>query len=216
MPHDIIPEPIKGLPETPPPGEKILWQGAPTIWRAATGIYRFNWVMGWFALLAVWRGMVAETPADAVTAVTWSLLGGAIAAAILFTMAWATAKTTVYTITSRRVGMRIGVALTLTLNLPHQWIESADLRRRKNGTGDIALKMKGNTRLSFLVLWPHAQPWKLNPAVPMMRGLTEVDEVARILGDAATARIAEVGETSSGSFDTSDLPQGDYAPVPAE
>lgn len=220
MPHDIIPEPVKGLPETPPPGEHILWQGAPTVWRAATGIYRLDWMLAWFVLLAGWRGMVAETPQAAAAALGWSLLAGVIVAAILFVMAWATARTTVYTITNRRVGMRIGVALTLTLNLPHQWIETADLRKRRNGSGDIALRMKGATRLSYLVLWPHAQPWRLNPSVPMMRGLADVSTVAEILGKAAVARIAEVGSAEEAvSVDAgSHAPdfKPDFSPLPAE
>lgn len=212
-------EPVRGLPELPPPGEKILWQGAPTVWRAAVDIYRLNWILGWFAFLAGWRGIVAETSDAAGSAIFWSLLAGGIATAILFVMAWATAKTTVYTITNRRVGMRIGVALTLTLNLPHQWIDSADLRLRKHGAGDIALKMKGDTKLSYLVLWPHAQPWKLNPSVPMLRGLENAPAVAAILGEAAQARIAEVGETAPAPQpqpETSPQPQGDLAPLPAE
>ena len=40
------------------------------------------------------------------------------AVAILAAMAWGYSWTTVYTITSRRVVMRAGVALPITINLP--------------------------------------------------------------------------------------------------
>ena len=226
MPNDIIPEPVRGLPEAPPEGERILWQGAPSLRRAAMQVFKVHWIVGWFVLLAVWRAgavMAEGGPAsEAMVAAFWSLLAAALAGAILLLMAWSVAHTAIYTITNRRVGMRIGVALTLTLNLPHQWIESADLVRWRGGGGDIALKMKGETRLSYLVLWPHARPWKLNPAIPMLRGLDDADAAARILGEAAVARIAELGDpghTVTGhtpDIETDDLPRGDFAPMPAE
>ena len=55
----------------------------------------------------------------------------------------AVGRTTVYTLTDRRVVMRIGIVLTLTFNLPLQRIAAAGLRRTRGGSGDIALDAAG-------------------------------------------------------------------------
>ena len=59
MPKDDVQvEPIRGLPELPPEGEHILWQGAPDPWTLALQALNTGWVAGYFALLAAWRGLV--------------------------------------------------------------------------------------------------------------------------------------------------------------
>lgn len=194
MPHDHVDhEPINGLPEQPPEGETVLWQGSPDPWRFACRVYALHWITAYWLVFAVWRFVDrldrGDSLAAAASSATWFIGLAVVTGAILFAMAWATAKAAVYTITNRRVAMRIGVALTVTLNLPFQWIESADLRRRKDGSGDISLDLKGESRLGYLVLWPHAQPWRFNPARPMLRALPNVDVVAEILGNAAQTRI---------------------------
>ena len=85
--------------------------------------------------------------------------------------------------------MRVGAALTLTLNLPFTKIASADLDVRKNGTGTIAITTRGDTRLSYLVLWPHVRPWKMNRTQPALRAIPDAGEVARILADAAETHV---------------------------
>ncbi len=77
---------------------------------------------------------------------------------VLALIAWVMARETVYTITTHRVAMRIGAALTVTLNLPFRWIGSADLAVHRDGTGTILLNLTGETRLSYLVVWPHVKP----------------------------------------------------------
>ena len=51
-------------------------------------------------------------------AVLWLLPLAVAAVALMFVVAWLTARATVYTITNRRVVMRIGVVLEVTFNLP--------------------------------------------------------------------------------------------------
>ena len=53
---------------------------------------------------------------------------GAVALGLVALMAWLSARTTVYTLTDRRVVMRIGIVLTLTFNLPYKRIAAAGLR----------------------------------------------------------------------------------------
>jgi hypothetical protein len=58
-----------------------------------------------------------------------------MAIALLEAFAWGVQKTTLYTITNKRIVMRIGVALSATFNLPFTRIVSADMREDKNGNG---------------------------------------------------------------------------------
>jgi len=109
-------------------------------------------------------------------------------------MAWVFAVTTVYTITNRRVAMRIGAALTVTLNIPFTMIASADLAPRKDGSGTIVLDLMGSTRLSYLVCWPHVRPWKISRTQPALRAIPNVENVAKLLGEAAQTRIQEAAQ----------------------
>ena len=60
MSHDdFAREPIRGLPETPPPGEIILWQGAPNWFMLAREALNVTWVAGYFVGFAAWRAIVA-------------------------------------------------------------------------------------------------------------------------------------------------------------
>ncbi len=196
MSHDdFAVEPIEGLPELPPEGEEILWQGRPQWWSLAKESLNIYWIMGYFLLLGVWRSVNLMEITDTSTAITGALpfviLGG-LTCAILALIAYVMARATVYTITNRRVAMRIGAALTVTLNLPYRWINSADLDLRKSGTGTVALHLKddGVTKLSYLTCWPHVRPWKMNPTQPALRCIKDAEQVAAILGQAAQTRIA--------------------------
>ncbi|NRB02653.1 MAG: PH domain-containing protein [Rhodobacteraceae bacterium] len=190
---DITVEPIKGLPETPPDGEEILWQGRPN-WRAlARESLMVNWVIGYFLVLAVWQVALraSEVPLGiALYGGVPYLLLGLGAAGIILVIAYVQARTTVYTITTSRVVMRIGVALTITLNLPFREIGTASLDMRKRGTGTIVMETLGKARISYLVLWPHARPLKFNPAQPALRCIDRADRVAALLSEAADARLS--------------------------
>lgn len=195
MSHDDFAfEPVKGLPETPPEGERILWQGRPDAWALALESMNLKWVMGYFVLLAAWRLVAAidlMPVAQAVAISTPFIVMGLIVCALLAIVAWVQARATVYTITNRRVAMRVGAALTVTLNLPYTQIANANLDLRRRGTGTIALELLGETRFSYLVLWPHVRPWHLRNPEPALRCIPDAERVAGILAEAAETRVAE-------------------------
>ncbi|MEO0380060.1 MAG: photosynthetic complex putative assembly protein PuhB [Pseudomonadota bacterium] len=203
MPHDDFEiEPVKGLPERPPEGEEILWQGRPSTFALAREALNVYWVVGYFALLAAWRfvSVVDLMPMGQAFAATLPLiLLGGIVYGLLYLTALVQARSTVYTITTSRVAMRIGAALTLTLNLPYRELGNAALELRRDGTGTIALETTGNTKLSFLVIWPHARPWHFGAPQPALRCIPDAERVAHILAEAAEARInvPQVGRTTS-------------------
>ncbi len=203
MEHDDFqpPEPIEGLPEVPPEGEHILWQGRPDWWQLAKDALLVQWVAIYFAFLALWRGVAGWLSVDVdrgIAAALWLLGIGAIAIAILSLFAWVQARATMYTITNRRIVMRVGAALTLTLNLPYKWIGSADLQLRRNGRGTIAFDLLGETRFSYLVCWPHVRPWYMSKTQPALRSIPEAETVAHLIAQHATAvtRSEEANQTA--------------------
>ncbi|MBK5947617.1 hypothetical protein CCR83_14455 [Rhodobacter veldkampii DSM 11550] len=195
---DFAFEPMPGLPARPPAGETLLWQGRPSTWALAREAFLLNWLAGYFALVVLWRGWAAWSAAEpdkAVSAVMSTgllyLILGLLGSAIIVGLAWAQARATVYTITSARVVMRIGAALSVTLNLPYAQLESAGLDLRSGGTGTIALKLKGNTRLAYMAIWPHVRPWHMRQPEPALRCIPDAANVAQILTSAAESRISK-------------------------
>ncbi len=195
MSHDDFKfEPVRGLPEALPPGEVILWQGEPVPWQLAREALALYWVAGYFALLAVWRVGVSSTEMPLAQALPHAipfLVVGLVACAILYLLALIQAKSTVYTLTNKRVAMRIGAALTMTLNLPYTQIEAAGLDLRRSGHGTIAFALKGKTRFSYILCWPHVKPWRIRKVEPALRCIPDAQCVAAIFAEAAEARLAE-------------------------
>lgn len=188
---DFATEPVLGLPELPPAGEEILWQGRPNAWALAREAYKITWVGGYFLLLGLYQGIAAFSGnlLGIVAVLLPYLAVGAIAVAILSLMAYVQARSTVYTITSARVAMRVGAALTVTLNLPFSQIGAAHLAHGAANTGTLALETLGDTRISYLVMWPHARPWRFGRAQPALRAIGNADTVAKIFTEAAAARL---------------------------
>jgi len=184
---DYHSEPIPGLPARLPEGESISWQGRPDPAAIARHVLHRNKIAIYFAVLVIWRVMVGlydgRGAGEIFGNVAFTLGLGVVAIAIVTIIAQAMARTTVYTITNKRVVMRIGVALPVTFNLPFSQILSADLARLAGGTGTIALTLKEHTKISWAVLWPHARPWKFTRPQPALRAIPDVVPVANMLAD---------------------------------
>jgi hypothetical protein len=124
------------------------------------------------------------TVSAALVDVLWLAPLAIIGVGIVLVLARLSARTAVFTLTDRRVVMRIGIVLTVTYNLPYRCIQNADLRLDARGTGDIALLLEPGTRIALLQLWPFARPWRVARPQPMLRGVTDAAAVARVLSGA--------------------------------
>lgn len=199
MEHDF--EPVPGLPERLPEGETLLWQGAPRWLPLAAQAFHVRKVALYFGVLVALRIGFGIHGQDAAAAIArdcgWLVLAGAAAAGVLLALAAVSARTTLYTITNRRVVMRFGIAFSIALNLPFRRIESAQLRKRGDGTGDIALTLAKGEHIAYLHLWPHARPWRLARPQPMLRALNEPDAVALLLARAVATTGASVNTAAS-------------------
>ena len=211
MSHDDFAfEPVKGLPERPPEHERILWQGRPDTLMLAREAYKINWITGYFVVIVGWRASVGAADAGLAGAVAFGLpyaLLWLASMTIILLLAWVAARSTVYTVTTARVAMRIGAALTVTLNLPFRQIANADLSVRKNGTGTISLETMGETKFSYLILWPHCRPGHVHITKPALRCVPDAAKVAEILADAAETRVSQpvVERKSSAPTSTGDM-----------
>ena len=182
-------EPIRGLPGNLPPGETLLWQGAPDWRRLARDAFHVRIVAVYFAALLAWA--VIDTLAGSTTSpigIALTALLGVVCLALLAGLAWLSARTTVYTVTSKRVVLRFGMALPKCVNLPFAQIATAQLAANPDGTGDIALALTGKG-LGYATLWPHARAWKLALPEPTMRSLPDAAAVATLLADACAAAV---------------------------
>ena len=159
MSHDDFAfEPIPGLPEALPEGERMLWQGRPNWWRLAVESLGLKWVAGYFILLAFWRWATLVEPMGLGPALVLALpfvVSGLIVVGFIALFAWVQARATLYTITTARVVMRIGAAMSVTLQFPFSKIASADLDLRRGGTGTVALQLSGACPLGYAMCWPH-------------------------------------------------------------
>jgi hypothetical protein len=198
MSHDdFAAEPDPAAPGQLPKGETILWQGKPDWVNLAWRVYHLREVVAYFALLMAWRifsgwwdsGFVS----NGLTAALPLLVPCLIATALIVGVAILSARTTQYTITTRRLVLRIGIAMPATMNLPFNAVSAADLRPYgdslvSRGSGDIGVALT-DTKLAYAVLWPHVRPWHLRHPQPMLRCVPRCYEVAHILGQALTGEM---------------------------
>ena len=212
-------EPQWGLPERLPASEKLLWQGSPD-WRAlALRAFHLRKVAVYFALLMALRGFVhaagGATLADAAWAALTPLPLALLGLGLLALLAWLSARGTVYTLTDRRIVMRIGIVLTVTYNLPFARIAGASLQRGHDGCGDIALELAGGDRIAWLQLWPHARPWRVRQPQPALRALPDAERVAARLTEAwAAARGVPAQAAAAAAAAPACAPSAAAAPTP--
>lgn len=183
--------PTPGLPEELPAGERLLWQGSPD-WRGlAVDAFHARKVAWYFLGLAVWRFASARydgaSLADSAAYAAWILPIGAAGVALLVVLAYLSARTTIYTLTSKRLVMRIGIALQMTVNVPFRVVESAGLKLRANGVGDLALRLEPGKRAAYLVLWPHVRRWRFTRPEPALRSVPNARRIADLLSEALAA-----------------------------
>jgi len=174
MEHEI--EPVPGLPERLPQAETVVWQGGCDRRSFMRNALHMPMVAAYFAILALAGLATGALAGAAITAVA-----GVAALGLLSLFAWLVARSTVYTITDKRIVMRFGVALPMCVNIPMTIVETARVRSHRDGTADICLALTADQRAGYLVLWPHSRPWRYGRPEPMLRGLADGQRVAALL-----------------------------------
>jgi hypothetical protein len=176
----------KLLPADVPEGEQILWHGRPQWVSLARRAYRADFIAAYFVALTVWSlWSTAEFGWSAAALAGAKTLGiGAAALAIVAGLAFLSARTTLYVVTSRRLVLKVGIALPVFINLPFKDIASAAARVYSDGTGDIPLALLKGRRIGYWLLWPSARPFHLLRPQPCLRCVADAAVVAATVGAA--------------------------------
>ena len=187
---DAPPAYIRGVPHALPAGEHVLWESSPAAGPIAKHVFHRTIVLGYFAVVTGWwaistYGTVPTNDFLAMLGVRLLLAG--IVIGVVAYLARAVARTTVYALTNKRLVLKIGIVLPMTINLPLRLLQDAGVARFRDGTGQIALTLVPGDRLAYIALWPHCKVFKFNRPSPVLRGLTEPDRVAGLLRDAILA-----------------------------
>jgi hypothetical protein len=176
---DIIPD---GLPDHLPEGERLLWQGRPDWKRLAIDAYHIRKVAIYFAAVIAaqvgYRLSQGDVLAVAFANVPMLLACAVVACGILTLLAYASAKTTRYTLTSKRALMKVGIALPINVNIPYAKVDGVSFANTGAGAGNICFKPGGDVRLAYAMMWPHVRPWHFAKPQPAFRAIKDVEAVA--------------------------------------
>lgn len=170
------------------PDETVLWRGRPLVVGLALRCLRLPALLGYFAVLALVEAALSwrDGPTAVATALAYAALGAAALALIALAAAALFAATTRYILTDRRLILLIGIALPIALTLPLKRIAAAGLQLHPDGSGDLPLAL-AEGKLAYLLLWPHARPWRFRAPEPMLRCVPDAAGVAAILSRALLA-----------------------------
>jgi hypothetical protein len=202
---------------TPAADETVLWKGRPALGLLALSAFHARKAGLYMAALAAIALTMGNTNAAIVAAGL-----GVVLVALLYVLAWASARSTLYILTDSRLIMRIGVAIETRINIPLKQIKAAHLRPRAKGHGDIAFEIGGERLLGTLLLWPHVRPWHYAMPQPMLRAVPEAASLAQMIAEArarhgAIARnLTEIKDAAPASSQTGSQPApaaGRRAPV---
>ncbi|MBZ8132216.1 photosynthetic complex putative assembly protein PuhB [Afifella sp. IM 167] len=195
-------EPIRGVPGALPKGERVLWQGEPRWGLLARRVFHLPTLTVYFAVLLAVRitsvVLSGGSAADVALAAGWLFCAAVVAMAIFYAYGYFIARTSVYTITNKRLVIRTGVAMPMSLNIPFSAVESAGLKvYDKTGTGEIVLTLLPGRHVAYFALWPHARPWRIKRPEPLMRAVPDAETVAALLSK-ALAQTGPAEETRQG------------------
>jgi Bacterial PH domain len=163
---------------TPAANEKVLWKGRPALGLFARTAFHTRTLGLYFAGLTV----IALALGNRDGAIIAAVMGVALIA-LLYLLAWASTRTTLYILTDSRLIMRIGMAIETRINLPLKQITAAHFRPRGDDHGDIALELAGERLLGAVLLWPHMRPWHFNRPQPMLRCVPEAAKLAQLIAE---------------------------------
>ncbi len=183
--HEHEFEAALGLPEVLPRNEYIVWQGRPDWQQLAVDAFHVRKIAVYFAVMVLWQAvnlLDSDTAAvDMLKQLGTSIGLASLALAVLSWSAYWSAQATMYTLTNKRIIMRIGIVLSLTFNLPLKKITACDLQLLKKSTGNIALGIATDSPIGWLNLWPHVRAWRVASPQPTLRCVPQAERLATTL-----------------------------------
>lgn len=181
---------VRGVSEALPPGEQILWEGAPNARALARHLFFIRPLSAYLGAMVLWWVAVNRTQIN--TETFWATLGlQLLLVGSVIGGAWMLSRSiangTIYAITDRRIVMRFGVIFPLTINVPLHYVEGASAREFPDRTGQIAVQLTKKESIAWIVLFPHVRPFEFSQPQPLLRGLMDPVKVGEILRAAVLA-----------------------------
>jgi Bacterial PH domain len=189
---------IKGVPHPLPPGETLLWEGAPATGPVATHVFHWRFLAIYFVAVLIWWAVstsAAFGSNEFVVGFSMAFAFSLLVLGIAFALAKLVAGTSWYAITNRRVVLRVGMVFPMSINIPFTILESAGVGMFKDGTGQVLLTLVKGQRIAYIALWPHCRVFKFAEPQPVLRGLVQPKQVADILARAVNEFATAQGET---------------------
>ncbi len=205
---------ITGVPHALPAGEHVLWQGAPDARAVARHVFHQRGVALYFAaMMALWTVGTPDRLTSAAFASGFALRMALVVLVlvVLEGLARVVARTTVYAITDRRLVLRIGMVIPMSINIPFTLLTSADVGAFRDGTGQLALKLERGHRIAYIALWPHCRVFTFNQPSPVLRGLLEPAYVGELLANAVSKAAADSSEAERESTPATSAPAAGVA-----
>jgi len=181
---------IKGVPHPLPAGEHVLWEAAPDARALATHVFHRRFVALYFAAMLLWWGIETVEPVSSqafAVGLGIRLVLTVIVLAIAEVLARASARTSWYAITNRRIVMRLGIVFPMSINIPFSIIDGARVGTFRDGTGQLVLTLGKAHRLAYIALWPHCQVFRFTHPEPVLRALLDPKAVSALLVNAIAA-----------------------------
>jgi len=183
--HEHEWEAAPGLPSSLPADEHVVWQGSPDWKQLALHAFHVRKIAVYFVVMIgiQFVNLLGEGQAgrELFVPVIVSLCLASLALGLLTLCAWFTGRSALYTLTNKRIVMRIGIVLTLTFNLPYRRIAAASLKPCQQGCADIALQLYSEDRIGWAHLWPHQKAWHVQHPQPTLRCVPNGQEVGELL-----------------------------------
>ena len=136
---EIRVKPARPLPEPLPEGEQMLWQHSPAWLPYSRRAFQIGKIGFYFLVIVGWVAISAYISEGNWLAVlrslTWAVPPALGVLGVLALIGWFYARTTVYTITNKRVIIQSGLAVPSAVNLPFAKIDSADMKMFDDDTG---------------------------------------------------------------------------------
>ncbi len=160
----------KLLPADIPEGERILWHGRPRWMSLARRAYRADFIAAYFVALTIWSVWSAADSGWSAAALAGvktlgTRRGGARdrRGARLPLRAHHALRRDL----TKRLVLKVGIALPIFINIPFKDIGSASARVYGDGTGDIPVALEKGRRIGYWLLWPSARPLHLPQAAAL-------------------------------------------------
>jgi len=180
--HEHEFEAALGLPEVLPRNEYIVWQGRPAWQQLAFEAFHVRKITVYFAIMVLLQliHLIDNNTAlpELAKSIATSVALAFLSLALLTWGAYLSAQATMYTLTNKRIIMRIGIVLSLTFNLPLKKITACDLQLQKNKTGNLALGIASESPIGWLNLWPHVRAWRVASPQPVLRCVPQAQALA--------------------------------------